>query len=47
MKSKIMSYAIRMCTVFAMALAILNVNVACMDMFHQAKIPDALLKYKK
>lgn len=47
MKSKFFSYAVRMCTAFAMALAILNVNAACMDIFHQAKIPDALLKYKR
>lgn len=47
MKNKMISYAIRLCTFIAMNFAILNVNAACMDMFHQAEIPESLLKYKK
>ena len=47
MKNKILAYALKFCTVFSLALAVLNINTACMDMFHQAEIPEALMKYKK
>lgn len=47
MKTKIWLSLLKACSVLSLGLAVLNVHINCMDILHQPKLPDALLKYKK